>query len=69
MEERGWDTAPTAGGVFELLRDICEVVPGVLELELEELRRRPAPGRRPTTCPRIGPGALDGLHWATGPLA
>ena len=37
MEERGFDTAPTAGGVFELLRDVSEVLPGVLELELEEL--------------------------------
>jgi glycine oxidase len=65
MEERGWDTAPTAGGVFELLRDISEVVPGVLELELEELLAglRPA---TPDNVPAIGPGALDGLLWATG---
>ena len=37
MEERGADTAPTAGGVYELLRDMSEIVPGVLELEIEEL--------------------------------
>ncbi len=65
MEERGWDTAPTAGGVFELLRDISEVVPGVLELELEELLAglRPA---TPDNMPALGPGALGGLVWATG---
>jgi glycine oxidase len=65
MEERGWDTAPTAGAVYELLRDMSEVVPGVLELEIEEL----SAGLRPATpdnLPAIGPGALDGLFWAAG---
>ena len=65
MEERGWDTAPTAGGVYELLRDLSEVVPGVFELEIEEL----IAGLRPATpdnLPAIGPGALEGLIWATG---
>jgi glycine oxidase len=65
MEERGFDTAPTAGGVFELLRDVSEVVPGVLELEVEEV----IAGLRPTTpdnLPAIGAGELDGLFWATG---
>ena len=65
MEERGWDTTPTAGGVYELLRDIGEVVPGVFELEIEQL----IAGLRPATpdnLPAIGPGALDGLVWATG---
>jgi glycine oxidase len=65
MEERGFDTAPTAGGVFELLRDVSEVVPGVLELELEEVLAglRPA---TPDNLPAIGRGALDGLVWAAG---
>jgi glycine oxidase len=65
MEERGWDTTPTAGGVYELLRDLSELVPGILELEIEEL----IAGLRPATpdnVPAIGPGALDGLVWATG---
>ena len=65
MEERGWDTAPTAGGVFELLRDLWEVLPGVLELELEEVGVGLRPGS-PDNLPSIGPGALEGLHWATG---
>jgi glycine oxidase len=65
MEERGRDTAPTAGGVYELLRDMREIVPGVLELEIEELLAglRPA---TPDNAPAIGPGALDGLLWAAG---
>jgi glycine oxidase len=65
MEERGFDTAPTAGGVYELLRDMSEVVPGVLELEITELLAglRPA---TPDNVPAIGPGARDGLVWATG---
>ncbi len=65
MEERGHDTAPTAGGVYELLRDMSEIVPGVLELNLEELRAglRPA---TPDNLPAIGPGTVDGLLWATG---
>jgi glycine oxidase len=65
MEERGFDTAPTAGGVFELLRDVSEVVPGVLELELEEV----VAGLRPATpdnLPAIGRGDLDRLFWAVG---
>jgi glycine oxidase len=65
MEERGWDRSTTAGGVYELLRDLSEVVPGVFELEIEEL----IAGLRPATpdnLPAIGPGVLDGLVWATG---
>ena len=65
MEERGWDTAATAGGVYELIRDMSEVVPGVLELEIEELQAglRPA---TPDNLPAIGRGALEGLVWAAG---
>jgi glycine oxidase len=65
MEERGHDLHPTAGGVYELLRDAHELVPGVEELQIEEL----SVGLRPSTpdnAPAIGPGALDGLFWATG---
>jgi glycine oxidase len=65
MEERGWDKASTAGAVYELLRDVSEIVPGVLELEIEEL----IAGLRPATpdnLPAIGRGTLDGLVWAAG---
>jgi glycine oxidase len=65
MEERGHDTTPTAGGVYELLRDMSELVPGVLELEISELLAglRPA---TPDNLPAVGPGAWAGLLWATG---
>lgn len=65
MEERGFDTTVTAGAVFEMLRDAFELVPSVTELVIDEL----SAGLRPTTpdnAPAIGPGALPGLHWATG---
>ena len=65
MEERGFDTTVTAGAVFELLRDAGEVVPGTSELVVDEI----IAGLRPATLdntPAIGPGAIDGLHWAVG---
>jgi glycine oxidase len=65
VEERGFDTAPTAGGTFELIRDMSELVPGVLELEVEELGAGLRPGT-PDNLPAIGAGVLEGLVWATG---
>ena len=65
MEEQGFDTAPTAGGIFELLRDAIELVPGVSELAIEEVAAGLRPGT-PDNAPVLGPGALDGLHWAAG---
>lgn len=65
VEERGFEAQPTAGGVYELLRDARELVPGILELQIEEL----SVGFRPSTpdnAPVLGPGAVDGLVWATG---
>ncbi len=63
VEERGWDTAPTSGATLELIRDLAEVVPGVLELEIEELGAGLRPGT-PDNLPIIGSAA--GLVWATG---
>ena len=34
MEERGFEAQATAGGVYELLRDAHELVPGVNELRI-----------------------------------
>jgi glycine oxidase len=67
MEDRGFDTTVTAGAVHELLRDAAEVLPGVFELVLDEVTAglRPA---TPDNAPVIGPGALEGLHWASGHL-
>ncbi|MFF0398009.1 glycine oxidase ThiO [Streptomyces sp. NPDC005248] len=64
-EEMGWDTTVTAGGVYELLRDAHELVPGITELPLAETRAglRPA---SPDNAPLLGPTALPGLHLATG---
>jgi glycine oxidase len=65
VEERGFDDAPTAGGAYGLLRDAFELVPGVSELEIEELCVGLRPGT-PDNLPFLGPGALRGLVWATG---
>jgi glycine oxidase len=65
MEDKGFDTTVTAGGVWELLRDASELVPGVLELELEETFA----GLRPTTpdnTPLLGRSERTGLVFATG---
>ncbi|MFC7905921.1 glycine oxidase ThiO [Streptomyces nigra] len=64
-EELGWDTTVTAGGVYELLRDAHELVPGITELPLTETRAglRPA---SPDNAPLLGPTALEGLLLATG---
>ncbi len=65
MEERGLDTSVTAGAARELLRDAAELLPGLDELVIDEL----SAGLRPATpdnAPALGPGVLEGLHWATG---
>lgn len=64
-EELGWDTTVTAGGVYELLRDAHELMPGITELPLTETRAglRPA---SPDNAPLLGPSGLDGLLLATG---
>jgi glycine oxidase len=53
MEERGFDTAVTALAVHDLLRDAAELVPGILELEIEELIAGLRPGT-PDNAPLIG---------------
>ncbi|MET7620280.1 glycine oxidase ThiO [Streptomyces sp. NPDC005408] len=64
-EELGWDRTVTAGGVYELLRDAHELVPGITELPLTETRAGLRPGS-PDNAPLLGPSALPGLHLATG---
>ena len=64
-EEQGFDTTITAGGVFRLLEAAYEVLPDIGELELVRARA----GLRPFTPdnrPVVGPGAVEGLLWATG---
>lgn len=64
-EELGWDTTVTAGGVYELLRDAHELVPGITELPLTETRAGLRPGS-PDNAPLLGPTALPDLLLATG---
>lgn len=65
-EEQGFDRSLTAWAVHDLLRDGAELVPGILELRIEETLA----GLRPTTpdgLAAIGPSAtVDGLWWCTG---
>lgn len=65
VEERGFDTTVTAGGVHELLREAYRALPEIAETELVASRAglRPA---SPDNAPLIGPGAIDGLILATG---
>jgi glycine oxidase len=65
VEEKGFDTAVTAGGVHELLREAYRLLPDVAEMELVEAMAGLRPGT-PDNLPLIGPGALDGLVLATG---
>ena len=65
VEERGFELAATVGGVYELLRDAHELVPGLSELEIEELSVGLRPGT-PDNTPVIGYGGVPGLVWAAG---
>lgn len=65
VEERGFEPSATAGGVYELLRDAHELVPGVSELQIEEIGVGYRPGT-PDNVPIVGRGQIDGLLWATG---
>ena len=65
VEERGFELRPAVGGVYRLLRDAHEVLPGVSELEIEELCVGLRPGT-PDNVPVIGRGSPEGLIWATG---
>ncbi len=64
QEEQGFDTRVTAGGVYELLRDVLALLPGLSEIDLVETRAGLRPGA-PDNAPIIGIGA-DGIVYATG---
>ena len=64
-EEFGCDTTVTAGGVYELLRDAHELVPGITELRWPRRSAGLRPGS-PDNAPLLGPTALPGLLLATG---
>ena len=65
VEERGFDTTVTAGGVHELLREAYRLIPEIAELELLEATAGLRPGS-PDNAPLIGSSAAEGLLIATG---
>ena len=65
VEEQGFDTAVTAGGVHELLREAYRLLPEVAEMELLDATAGLRPGT-PDNLPLVGPGAIEGLLLATG---
>ncbi|BBK31672.1 glycine oxidase [Stella humosa] len=65
VEDRGYDTRPTAGGVLSLLEAAWRLLPGLEELPIVEL----VTGLRPRSrddLPIVGPAGPPGLHLATG---
>lgn len=65
VEEMGFDTAVTGGGVHELLREAYRLLPEVAEMEWVGATAGLRPGT-PDNLPLVGPGAIDGLVLATG---
>ncbi|MFB6355284.1 MAG: FAD-dependent oxidoreductase, partial [bacterium] len=66
MEEEGFDTRVTAGGVLDLLHKAYEILPFVYENELLETWAGLRPASR-DSLPILGPSShTDGLAFATG---
>ena len=65
VEEKGFDTTLTAGGVLSLLEAAWRIVPAIEELPVHEMWVGHRPGSR-DDAPILGPGPLDGLVYATG---
>jgi len=65
VEEKGFDTTVTAGGVHELLREAYRLLPEIAELELVEARAGLRPGT-PDNAPVIGRESSAGVILATG---
>ena len=65
VEEKDFDAELTAGGILHLLRESWETLPGIDELEIDEMWA----GHRPTSrddAPVLGPTSVEGLIIATG---
>jgi glycine oxidase len=65
VEERGFDTQVTAGGLFALLEGAWRALPAIEELPVIESWAGLRPGCR-DDAPVIGPSPVDGLILATG---
>src|SRR5207237_5339928 len=65
VEERGFDTSLTAGGLFALIEGAWRAVPAIEELPIAETWVGFRPGSR-DDAPVLGPSGLDRLVIATG---
>jgi len=64
-EEMGFDTTVTAGGLYDLLEGAWEVVPGILDLPVDETWAGLRPASR-DHAPLLGPSSAPGVLMATG---
>jgi glycine oxidase len=65
VEEKGFDSTITAGGLLTLLEAAWRAVPAIEELPIDEMWVGHRPGSR-DDAPILGPAPLDGLIYATG---
>jgi glycine oxidase len=65
VEERGFDTSLTAGGLFALIEGAWRAVPAIEELAIAESWVGFRPGSR-DDAPMLGPSGIDRLVIATG---
>ncbi len=65
VEERGFDTELTAGGLLALLDGAWRAIPAIEELPIAETWVGFRPGSR-DDAPMLGPSGIDGLAIATG---
>ena len=65
VEEKGFDTTLTAGGVLALLEAAWRAVPAIEELPIDEMWVGHRPGSR-DDAPILGPAPVDGLVYTTG---
>ena len=65
VEEKGFETFPTAGGIKDILESAWEAVPGIYDLPLEEINVGLRPSSR-DNAPIISDTPVGGLYMATG---
>lgn len=64
-EEMGFDTNPTAGGIYRLLERAWEAVPSIYDLAIGSIEVGLRPGSRDHE-PIVGDCEIEGLYFATG---
>lgn len=65
MEEMGFDTRVTAGGLYRILEGAWEIVPGIYDLPVADTWAGLRPASR-DHAPLLGYGAAPGILFATG---